>query len=86
MFEYTTYIPPGPHQYIFVNYPTEFHSNIKTIIIKPRQRDIKIGASPDLKIRKNKKKFFVEETVFREFKPTSDEEFKLACENDFKFS
>jgi len=52
MYEYTTYIPPGPQQYIFVNYPIEFNYNIKTIIIKPRLGDIKIGSKPDLKIRK----------------------------------
>ena len=57
MFEYITFVPPGPLQYIFTNYKEQFDLNIKTIIVKPSPKDFSIGHKPDLNIRRPKRKF-----------------------------
>jgi len=79
MFEYTTYIPPGPQQYIFVNYPNEFNFNIKTIIIKPRELDMLNGMKPQIKVRKKKKRFYKPESVFKFLYEASAEDYNEAC-------
>ena len=84
MYEYTTYIPPGPQQYIFVNYPKEFNYSIKTIIIKPRELDIIIGMKPQIKIRKKKKRFYKPESVFKFLYEATSEDYIEACEYDFE--
>ena len=79
MFEFTTYIPPGPTQFIFTNYPTEFHYDIKSMIIKPRTIDTKIKMRADLKVRKKKRKFCKESTLFSKIKDDKKNDYNACC-------
>ncbi len=79
MHEFTTYIPPGPIQFVYTHYPNEWHYDIQTLIVKPKARDYQLGQGPDLKIRKEKRKFNKEASVFAEFYENTKNDYRHAC-------
>ena len=55
------------------------------MIIKPRIKDPMVHMKPDLKIRKKKRKFCKEATVFAKiYDDTKEEDWMKACDMDFR--
>jgi len=67
MYEYITYLPPGPMQYMFTDLKNELNTNFHTIIIKPRDKEIDLRDKAFIKIRKKKCYFKKENSVFKDY-------------------
>ena len=85
-FQFTTYVPPGPKKYCFVENPKAIKPRIRTIIIKPRDKEIQLDEKVKVFIQKVKRKFIKAKSVFWNFREDSQATKEKAFQYDWNYS
>ena len=89
MYEFNTYLPPGPIQYMFTQTEAEISLAVKTLIIKPTQRLELLpsrGRDECIRVAKEHGRFIKRRSVFWNRTEASTELFSKACKRDFELA